>query len=97
MVTFELFARAALEGLAGQSDIGLSLTLARLTERFTQRTGLTRFLPARLSPGRAQITPVRWAGSADVAALCRANSFLVSDPDRESYEAGEVIRVLVKR
>jgi molybdopterin molybdotransferase len=96
MLTFELFARAALGRIAGEVDVSLPLTEARLTERFRQRPGLTRFLPARLSPESPEVTPVRWSGSGDVAALCRANAYLVTDPDREQWEAGELIRVLVK-
>jgi molybdopterin molybdotransferase len=49
MVTFEIFARAALELLAGQEETALHMPLARLTCEFRHRAGLTRFLPARLS------------------------------------------------
>jgi molybdopterin molybdotransferase len=97
MVTFELFARAALEVLGGQVGPALPITLARLTEEFSQRPGLTRFLPARLAADRPEVAPVRWVGSGDVPALCRANAFLVTDPDREYWAAGELIRVLPKR
>jgi molybdopterin molybdotransferase len=39
---------------------------------------------------------VEWHGSSDVPALTRANAFLVADPDRAEYPAGEWIRVLLK-
>jgi molybdopterin molybdotransferase len=97
MVTFELFARAALEILGGQVGPALPITLARLTDEFKQRPGLTRFLPARLGPDRPEVTPIRWSGSGDVPAMCRANAFLVSDPERDYYAPGELIRVLPKR
>ena len=42
MVTFEVFARAALELLAGQEEIALPMPLARLTCEFRHRIGLTR-------------------------------------------------------
>ena len=96
MLTFELFARAALGRIAGERDVSLPFTLARLTEPFKHRPGLTRFLPARLAPEAAEVTPVPWSGSGDVAALCRANAYLVTEPDRDLWEAGELIRVLVK-
>jgi len=32
----------------------------------------------------------------DVPALTRANAFLVTDPDRETWAAGDMIRVLLK-
>jgi molybdopterin molybdotransferase len=96
MVTFEIFARAALELLSGQADTALAMPFARLSRDFRHRTGLTRFLPARLSDDGATVTPVEWHGSSDVPALTRANAFLVADSDRPEYARGEWIRVLLK-
>ena len=96
MVTFEIFARAALELLSGQEEPVLHMPWARLTGEFRQRIGLTRFLPARLSADGGEVTPVEWHGSADIPALTRANAYLVSDPDRAEYARGEWIRVLNK-
>lgn len=96
MVTFEVFARAAVELLGGQDETPLHLPLAKLTRDFRHRAGLTRFLPARLSPDGSEITPVQWHGSGDVPALTRANAYLVADPDRAEYPRGELIRVLAK-
>ena len=96
MVTFEIFARAALELLGGQEEIVLHMPFARLTEEFHHRVGLTRFLPARLSPDGAAVTPIAWRGSSDVPALTRANAFMVVDADRPDWQAGDWIRVLLK-
>jgi len=96
MVTFEVFARAALELLSGQSEPALHMPYARLTREFHQRIGLTRFLPARLSADGGEVTPVDWHGSGDIPALTRANAFVVSEPDRAEYPRGEWIRVLSK-
>jgi molybdopterin molybdotransferase len=96
MVTFEIFARAALELLSGQEEISLHMPLARLTREFHHRMGITRFLPAHLSADGAEVTPVRWSGSGDIPALTRANAFLVTDPSRTEYPCGELIRVLLK-
>src|SRR5579864_1360833 len=98
MVTFEIFARAALELIAGQAHTDLPLTLARLSRDFRHKTGLTRFLPAMLcSDGTGpQLTPVPWHGSGDVPALTRANAFLVADADRAEWKAGDLMRVLLK-
>jgi molybdopterin molybdotransferase len=96
MVTFEIFGRAALELLAGQEETPIPMPLARLTRDFRHRTGLTRFLPARLSESGDEVTPVDWRGSGDVPALTRANAYLVADPDRAEYPCGELIRVLLK-
>jgi molybdopterin molybdotransferase len=96
MVCFELFARAALELLGGQEDTLLPLLESRLAADFQHRPGLTRFLPARLSEDGRALTPLRWAGSGDMAALARANAYLVAEPDRPEYKAGERIRVMLK-
>ncbi len=94
MVTFELFARAAIELLSGASEAPLPMALARLTQPFRHKPGLTRFLPAYVECG--EVTPVRWQGSGDVPALCRANAFLVADADRTDYAAGDTIPVMFK-
>lgn len=96
MVTFEIFARAAVELLAGQQEISLHMPFARLTRDFRHKPGLTRFLPAQLSQDGTEITPVRWSGSGDVPALTRANAFLVADSARPEYTRGELIQVLLK-
>lgn len=96
MVTFEIFARAAIELLGGASVAPLPFLEAKLTKEFRQKTGLTRFLPARVAPGGEFVEPVSWQGSGDVAAIARANAFLVSEPDREVWAEGDRIRVLLK-
>jgi molybdopterin molybdotransferase len=96
MVTFEIFARAAVELLGGDREPALPLPLAALTGDFHHRTGLTRFLPARVSADGATVTPVDWHGSGDVPALARANAFLVAEADRASWQRGDLIRVLFK-
>ena len=96
MVTFEVFARAALELLAGQTETPLFMPFSRLTRNFRHRPGLTRFLPAHLSADGTEVTPVEWHGSGDVPALTRANAYLVADPLRPEYTRGEFIQVLVK-
>jgi molybdopterin molybdotransferase len=96
MVTFELFARVAIERLSGCGDSLLPLLRARLSRDFKQKPGLTRFLPARLSEDGSTIEPLGWQGSGDIPALARANAFLVTEPDRESWKEGDDIRVLLK-
>jgi molybdopterin molybdotransferase len=96
MVTFEVFARAALELLSGQSEVALPFFPARLTQDFRHKPGLTRFLPARLSPDGSELTPIPWQGSSDIPAVARANAFLVAAADRESWKAGETMPVMLK-
>jgi len=98
MVTFEVFARAALELLGGQSRTDLPLMLAPLTRDFRHKPGLTRFLPATVcwTDAGPQLTPISWRGSSDVPALTRANAFLVADADRAEWKAGELMNVILK-
>jgi molybdopterin molybdotransferase len=95
-VTFQLFAQAALDVLGGQPDSTLPLLTARFTAAFKHRPGLTRFLPAKLSADGQHLTHIPWQGSSDVPALARANVFLVADDYRESWAAGDTIRVMRK-
>ncbi len=98
MVTFELFARAAIDILSGCDTSPLPLTTAALTRPFRHKTGLTRFLPAVVSHehGSPAITPVAWQGSGDVPSICRANCYLVADAAKPEYATGEQIPVLLK-
>lgn len=94
MVTFEIFARAAIDLLSGATEAPLPLTLAKLTRPFSHKPGLTRFLPALVKC--AEVTPVAWQGSGDIPSLCRANAYMVADPNQSDYVAGDVIPVLLK-
>jgi molybdopterin molybdotransferase len=98
MVTFELFARPMLEGLAGMSPRELSFLHARLKSEIRVKTGLTRFLPATLSgkyeASRAELVP--WQGSGDIAARARSNCYIVIPPDREHIPAGEWVAIMLR-
>jgi molybdopterin molybdotransferase len=96
MVTFEIFARAALELLSGQDEVSLIMPFARLSTDFRHKAGLTRFLPARLSIDGTEVTPVAWHGSSDVPALTRANVYVVADADTPEYRRGDWIQILMK-
>lgn len=95
MVTFEVFARAAVELLCGQREAPLAITQAPLGAPFRHKPGLTRFLPARLGED-GRLTPIGWKGSSDVPSLVRANAFLVAGSARERWREGEMIEVLLK-
>ena len=96
MVTFEVFARLALDRLTGRSDSPLPFFAARLGSDFKHKPVLTRFLPARLAGdyGEATVNPVKWQGSGDLVAFAKANCFLVASTDRASWAAGDWIPVL---
>ena len=96
MVTFEVFARVALDYLSGKTTSRLPFLHARLAKDFKHKPVLTRFLPAVLRGDYGDVTvdPVQWQGSGDLVALARADCFLVATPDRESWKAGEWISIL---
>ncbi len=96
MVTFEIFARAAIEILSGIERPALPFLLAPLTADFRHKTGLTRFLPATLRDDGSAVTPIAWQGSGDVPSIARANVYLVAAADRAEWKAGDQIQVLMK-
>jgi molybdopterin molybdotransferase len=98
MVTFELFARPMIEALAGMKSQRLIFLRARLKSEIRTKTGLKRFLPAVLSGEfeNAEVELARWQGSGDIAALARANCYVVIPPDHERIEAGEWVSLLMR-
>jgi len=96
MVTFELFARPMLEALSGQSPRRRTFLHARLKKEISVKTGLKRFLPAILSGEfeNSEVELVPWQGSGDIAAIARANCYMVIPADRERLSAGEWVAVM---
>ncbi len=96
LITYQLFARPALELLAGIAEPLLPLLTARFSKPFKHKLGLTRFLPALLASDGESLEHIPWQGSSDIPALAKANVFLIADHDRESWDVGDSIRVLLK-
>ena len=99
MVTFELFVVPAIDLLSGAEARALPLVEARLAEALRERPGLTHFLPARVEwrERAPEVKALRWQGSGDIAALSRANCFLVVPADREKIGIGETVSVLLRK
>jgi molybdopterin molybdotransferase len=97
MVTFQLFVRPVLDALAGAEPQALAFLQAELKNEFKSKTGLTRFLPAKLAGNikRPEVELIRWQGSGDLMAASRANCYIVVPPDKEQFRAGEMITVLM--
>jgi molybdopterin molybdotransferase len=98
MVTFELFARQMVEALSGAQPGRLKSAKAKLRKDFKTKTGLTRFLPARLEGALddPEVEVVPWQGSGDMLAAARANCYLVVPPDREKLAKGEMVTVVMR-
>jgi molybdopterin molybdotransferase len=96
MVTFQLFAAALLDALCGARSEELLFSLAELSAGISTKTGLTRFLPAKLTSDirRPTVAPVPWNGSGDVFAQAKADCLLVIPPDRERIPKGEMVTIL---
>jgi molybdopterin molybdotransferase len=97
MVTFRLFVEPVIAALAGARAESLAFLKVRLKKEVRTKTGLTRFLPAVISGEFAdsEVELAAWQGSGDIAALARANCYLVIPPDRECIPPGEMVLVLL--
>ncbi len=97
MVTFRLFVQPLIDALAGARPEPLVFLKARLKGDVRTKTGLTRFLPAVVSGQfeNSEVELAAWQGSGDIAALARANCYLVIPPDREIIPGGELVPVLL--
>ena len=97
MVTFALFAAPLIRALGGETEAQPLFARANIAAPFRHKPGLTRFLPASLSTDwdRAEVTPIAWQGSGDLAATARANCFIVIPPDRQELTAGDDVSVLL--
>jgi molybdopterin molybdotransferase len=101
-VTFLLFAAPVLAALAGRLDRGPRFALARLISDVKARPGLTRFLPAACSFAGSlpQVELISWEGSGDLAAMARANCFIVVPEEgdlrpKSRIEPGAIVRILL--
>jgi molybdopterin molybdotransferase len=85
-----------MDALAGAAPQSLPFASAQLKSEFKTKTGLTRFLPARLIPDitQPQVEFVPWHGSGDVFAQSKADCLLVVPPDRERIPAGTMVTIL---
>src|SRR6202043_2483054 len=99
MVTFELFVVPAIDLLSGAPARNLPFAEARLAAALNEKPGLAHFLPARMEGQGAarEVKVLKWQGSGDVAALGKANCFVVVPLEREKIEAGERVEVMVRR
>lgn len=99
MVTFELFVAPALDLLSGSSARPLPLLEARLAQTIREKTGLAHFLPALATwPGGCpEVSVLPWQGSGDIAALAKANCFLVVPDDWGEICAGDRAHILMRK
>lgn len=93
LVTFELFARPAIELLEGAPDAPLRLLAAPLAAPLERDPlPLAFFTPVRFDD--AGLVPLPSMGSGDLASLARADGFAVTDPRVSSVPAGTLLPFL---
>jgi molybdopterin molybdotransferase len=99
MVTFELFVAPAVDLLSGAEARALPIVEACLGEALQEKPGVTHFLPARMEGQGAEreVKALKWQGSGDVAALGKANCFVVVPIEAENIEVGERVEVMLRR
>jgi len=99
MVTFELFVVPAIDLLNGAPARDLPLVEARLGAPLNEKQGLAHFLPARVEWRGAtpEVKALPWQGSGDIAALARANCFLVVAADRGQINVGETMPIVLRK
>ncbi len=96
-VTFLLFAAPMLAALAGSAGASTRFALAKLVADVKAKPGLTRFLPAlcNFAGSTPEVELVPWQGSGDIAAMARANCFLVVPEDGHRLKAGATMGILL--
>ncbi len=99
MVTFELFVVPAIDLLNGAPARDLPLAEARLGAALNEKQGLAHFLPARVEwrGTTPEVKALLWQGSGDIAALARANCYLVVAADRGQVNVGESMPILLRK
>jgi molybdopterin molybdotransferase len=96
-VAFHLFARPALLKMQGATDIQLPRVWARAAAAVKGAPPRRSHQPARflIRNGVAEVEPLKWAGSSDVVAFMQADALIVVPEDRKSYDAGELVEVIM--
>ena len=98
-VTFLCFVAPLVRALAGQVDLGPLFAQAALSEGVAARAGLTRLLPARLTPSTAApaVRLISWQGSGDLTANARANCYALLPAERtEDFWSGDSVSILLR-
>jgi molybdopterin molybdotransferase len=95
VVGFLIFVRPALELLEGRRGTGATTPMrGRLTCAFVHRGDRPTYHPSVVGvegPQSVSITPLDWAGSADLRTVAQADGFAVFPAGDRSYEPGEVV------
>jgi molybdopterin molybdotransferase len=99
LVSMEVFVKPALRALAGGEFSPPRSQRGVLTHPIGHRGGRPTYYPCRIdfghrSEGKPTVEPLAWRGSADLAALTRANALAILPAGDYQYEAGQQVEVI---
>lgn len=100
LVGVELFVKPALRALVGDEFSSPSTTPGVLTSEIGHKGGRPTYYPCvidfgKRESGKPTVTTLPWRGSADLAALTRANALVILPKGDYVYEAGQDVEVIV--
>jgi molybdopterin molybdotransferase len=102
LVSLELFVKPALRVLAGEEFSPPRTVRGVLAAEVSHRGERPTYNPCRIDFGRREegkpvVEPIAWRGSADLAALTRANALAVLPAGDYEYPAGQEVDVIALR
>jgi len=100
LVSFAIFVQPALEALAGNGFAATTSLRGVLTDRINHRGSRPTYYPCWIDFGRREegkpcVEPLPWRGSADLAALTRANALAILPAGDYELGCGDGVEVLV--
>ncbi|HZE73027.1 MAG TPA: gephyrin-like molybdotransferase Glp [Pyrinomonadaceae bacterium] len=96
-VTFNLFARTALQVMQGAKEPALVEESAVLTTNVKGAKERESYLPAKLKPGEKgllSVEPLKWGGSSDFVSFAQATALIIVPANAKALDAGSVVKIL---
>ena len=99
LVNMVLYVRPALAALAGEPFAPPRAMPAVLADDISHKGGRATYYPCRVDQSRREegkptAEPLPWRGSADLAALSRANALLILEKGKSQYSAEQQVEVI---
>ncbi|MBI5193110.1 MAG: molybdopterin molybdotransferase MoeA [Nitrospirae bacterium] len=95
MVTFEVFARPALQKMCGHTNLFRPVVDAIAEDEFSDRPGRTHYVRSliRYNDGKYYVKSTGSQGSGILMSMAYANCFIILPADKEKVLAGETVKV----
>lgn len=95
MVTFEVFARPALQKMCGHTNLFRPVVDAIAEDEFSDRPGRTHYVRSlvRYQDGKYYVKSTGSQGSGILMSMAYANCFMILPADKEKILAGETVKV----